>query len=67
MTTTLALRQLFDWGPYPYTERLLSAYRGKGRTGRPPYDPVVPLKMIFVSYLWNLSERDVERVGQGQT
>ena len=30
--------------------------------GRPPYNPVLLLKMIFVSYLWNLSERDVERV-----
>ena len=58
----VALRQLFDWGRY--TDRLLSAYRGQGRRGRPPYDPVVPLKMIFVSYLWNLSERDVERVAR---
>lgn len=56
----VALRQLFDWGRY--TERLLTVYRGKGRRGRPPYDPVVSLKMLFVSYLWDVSERDVERV-----
>jgi transposase, IS5 family len=56
----VALRQLFDWGRY--RERLLTVYRGKGQRGRPPYDPTLLLKMIFVSYLWNVSERDVERV-----
>jgi len=58
----VALRQLFDWGRY--TERLLSAYRGQGHRGWPPYDPVLLPELIFVSHLWNLSERDVERVAR---
>ena len=28
--------------------------------GRPPYDPTLVLKMLFVSYLYNLSERQTE-------
>ncbi|MCD6400787.1 MAG: transposase [Anaerolineales bacterium] len=35
-------------------------YRGGGEYGRPPYDPAVILKMLFVSYLYNLSERQTE-------
>jgi IS5 family transposase len=54
----VALDQLFDWGKY--SEVLIERYQGKGLRGRPPYDPVVLLKMLFVSYLYNVSERDVE-------
>ena len=55
------LRQLetvVDWerfGP-----RLLRLYRGGAKRGRPPYDPVVMLKVLLVAYLYDLSERQVE-------
>ena len=37
-------------------------YKGKGREGRPPYEPVLLFKLLFISYLYNVSERDVERL-----
>ena len=55
------LRQLatmVDWERYG--ERLIALYRGRGEEGRPPYDPVVILKMLILSYLYNLSERQTE-------
>jgi len=33
---------------------------GQGKVGRPPYAPVVLLKMLFISYLYDLSERQAE-------
>jgi len=56
----VALRELFDWESF--SDDLLSYYRGKGRRGRPPYDPVLMLKMLFVSYLYGVSERRVEEL-----
>jgi IS5 family transposase len=48
-----------DWDKY--TKRCLKWYQGHGEVGRPPYNPVVVLKMLFLSYLYNLSERQVEQ------
>lgn len=56
----IALNNLFDWESY--SEGLLSLYKGKGVDGRPPYDPVIILKMLFISYLYNVSEREIERL-----
>jgi transposase len=56
----IALNKLFDWDSY--SERLLKLYKGKGKQGRPPYEPVIILKMLFVSYLYNVSEREIERL-----
>lgn len=55
------LRQLeavIEWEGF--TDRLIELYEGAGRMGRPPYDPVVILKMLLLSYLYNLSERQTE-------
>ena len=52
------LNQIVDWERI--TELLIELYRGGGEYGRPPYDPAVILKMLFVSYLYNLSERQTE-------
>jgi IS5 family transposase len=55
------LRQLdaiIDWPVF--TEMLLRLYKGGAEVGRPPYDPVVILKMLVVSYMYNLSERQTE-------
>ncbi|MBE3143310.1 MAG: transposase [Planctomycetes bacterium] len=56
----IALDNLFDWDSY--SEKLLVLYKGKGIEGRPPYDPALILKMLFISYLYNISEREVERL-----
>lgn len=56
----IALNNLFDWESY--SEGLVKLYKGKGVEGRPPYDPVIILKMLFVSYLYNVSEREIERL-----
>lgn len=34
-------------------------YKGQARRGRPPYEPQVLLKMLFLSYLYNVSERSM--------
>lgn len=53
-----ALKTLFDWDALG--ARLIRVYKGAGLVGRPPYDPVMVLKMLFLSYLYDLSERDTE-------
>lgn len=52
------LREVVPWQRYTY--RLLKYYRGKGMRGRPPIDPAIVLKMLLLSYLYNLSERQTE-------
>jgi len=54
-----ALKELFDWESYG--DRLMKIYEGRGEIGSPPYDPVLVLKMLFLSYLYDLSGRDTER------
>ena len=56
----VALEELFDW--QRYSDELLTCYKGKGRIGRPPYNPVLIFKMLLISYLYNVSEREVERL-----
>jgi transposase len=53
------LKVLIPWSRFSPT--LVQYYRGRAQTGRPPYDPVVLLKMLLVAYLYNLSERQVEQ------
>ena len=43
-----------------FSERLIELYRGRAQLGCPPYDPVVILKMLILSFLYNLSERQTE-------
>ena len=40
--------------------KMMRWYKGRGAHGRPPFDPVVLLKMLLVAYLYNLSERKTE-------
>ncbi len=53
------LKLLFDWEEL--CQPLIRLYEGLGVLGRPPYPPVLIFKMLFVSYLYDLSERDTER------
>lgn len=52
------LNQLIDWDPF--VELLLPAYKGLAETGRPPYLPIILLKMLIVAYLYGFSERQVQ-------
>ncbi len=54
------LHEAVDWRPF--TQRLLRYYKGGGEYGPPPYEPTLVLKMLLVSYLYNLSERQTEEV-----
>jgi len=56
----VAVNKLFDWESY--SDKLLVLYQGKGKEGRPPYDPALIFKLLFISYLYNVSEREVERL-----
>lgn len=52
------LNEIVDWSRF--TKRLLRYYEGKGQKGQTPYDPALILKMLLLSYLYNISERQVE-------
>ena len=52
------LNQVIDWNVF--NDMLIGAYKGLGETGRPPYAPVVLLKMLVIAVMYDLSERQVE-------
>lgn len=52
------LNEIIDWSSL--NEVLVQAYKGGAERGRPPYEPVVLLKMLVISYLYDISERRVE-------
>lgn len=52
------LEKVIPWSRF--TAVLLRWYQGQGQEGRPPYEPAVILKMLLLSYLYNLSERQTE-------
>jgi IS5 family transposase len=54
------LKEVVPWQRFTY--KLVRYYRGKAKEGRPPYDPAVLLKMLLVSYLYGISERQTEEV-----
>ena len=52
------LNRVIAWDSF--TEVLLPAYKGLAEAGRPPYPPVMILKMLLIAYLYRFSERQVE-------
>ncbi|MDP2919558.1 MAG: transposase [Dehalococcoidia bacterium] len=54
------LNEVIAWERF--TKKLLVHYKGKGQIGQAPYDPTLILKMLLLSYLWNVSERMVEEL-----
>jgi transposase, IS5 family len=54
------LNEVINWEVFvpPFIE----AYRGLAEEGRPPYSPIVLLKMLLIAYLYDLSERETEEV-----
>lgn len=43
-----------------FTAKLLRYYKGGGQFGRCAYEPAKMLRMLLLSYLYNISERDTE-------
>lgn len=54
------LARMFDWEGK--TASFIRLYKGKGLIGRRPYEPVLIFKMLFLSYLYNVSERSMEEL-----
>ena len=52
------LNEVVDWDRF--TRKLLGYYRSKGEIGQAPYNPNITLKILLLSYLWNVSERMIE-------
>jgi IS5 family transposase len=52
------LNEMIDWEVL--IEVLLPTYKGLGEKGRPPYSPEVIFKMLLISHLYNISERQTE-------
>lgn len=52
------LAAAIDWSVF--TRKLMRMYKGGGEYGPPPYDPALILRMLLVSYLYNISERQTE-------
>lgn len=51
-------KETIDWDRF--TCKLIKHYKGKAETGRAPYNPSVLLRILFISYLYNISERQAE-------
>jgi transposase, IS5 family len=56
------LEQALDWDDL--AEKLVVLYEGKGRVGRPPYRPDLIFKMLFIAYLYDVSERRVQDLAE---
>jgi IS5 family transposase len=52
------LDQVIAWEEF--TPALVEAYKGKAERGEVPYHPVLILKMLLLSYLYDISERRTE-------
>ncbi len=52
------LSEVVDWGRF--IKELLGYYHGKGEIDQAPYNPAIMLKMLLLSYPWNVSERMME-------
>lgn len=54
------LKEEIPW--QSFLPQLLPYYKGEGNLGSRPYSPIMILKMLFLAYLYNLSERQVEEL-----
>ena len=55
------LRVLLETIPWErFTHKLVKWYKGNSKEGRPPYDPSVILRVLLLSCLYKLSERQTE-------
>lgn len=51
-------KEVIDW--QRFTDRILIWYQGNGVVGRPPYEPSEMLRMLFLSFIYNISETQIE-------
>ena len=52
-------KRIIDW--QRFNDKLLKWYRiSEGGVGNPPYDPALLLRMLFLAYSYNISERQIE-------
>lgn len=51
-------KEIIPWDKF--THKLLKYYKGAGEYGRTAYEPAKILRMLFLSFLYNLSERETE-------
>lgn len=51
-------KEIIPWDRF--THKLLRYYKGAGEYGRTAYEPAKILRMLFLSYLYHLSERETE-------
>jgi len=51
-------KEIIPWSRF--TVKLLKYYKGAGEYGRTAYEPAKILRMLFLSFLYNLSERETE-------
>ena len=54
----MQLKSIVPW--QRFSQELVQYYQGRAKHGRPPCDPGVVLKMLLLSFLYNISERQVE-------
>lgn len=54
------LNELIDW--FKLAEGLFKVYKGEFQIGAAVINPITMLKMLLLSYLYNLSDRDTERL-----
>ena len=52
------LQAVIPWEEYG--SQLLACYKGAGEYGRPPWDPVLMLKVLLLAQFYHLSRRDTE-------
>jgi len=53
------INQMVDWKMC--AGKILKLYKAKGTLGAPAYKPEVLLKMMFLEFLFNVSDREIER------
>ncbi len=55
----IKVNEFVDW--QKYTENCLKLYKAKATLGAPAYQPSLLIKMLFLAYLFNVSDREIER------
>jgi transposase, IS5 family len=59
-TFLMKLNELVNWDKY--TESCINLYKANGTLGAPMYQPKLMLKMLFLTFLFNKSDRETERI-----
>ena len=52
--------KLINW--VPVIQKIIPCYKGEFTLGASALNPIIPFKMMFLGYLYDISERDLERM-----